>query len=56
MAFSRIVGNTGGKSQEYRGTRGSISRLQRSIPPAMLWQAPTPCWRSQWTTFKLRTP
>jgi hypothetical protein len=26
------------------------------MPPAMLWQAGTPCSRSQCTTFKLRTP
>ena len=40
----------------YRGTCGSISRLQRSIPPAMLVQFSTPCSRSQPTTCRLRMP
>ena len=41
---------------QYLGTDGSTSALQASMPPAMLWQAGTPCSRSQCATFKLRTP
>lgn len=41
---------------QYRGTPGSIRRLHRSIPPAMLRQFSTPWRRSQSTTDKLRTP
>jgi hypothetical protein len=43
-------------SSQYRGTDGSTRALQASMPPAMLWQAGTPCSRSQCATFKLRTP
>ena len=41
---------------QYRGTDGSTIVLHASIPPAMLWQALTPCSRNQCTTLRLRTP
>ena len=48
--------DTESQLNQYRRTSGSISRLHRSMPPAMLWQFSTPCRRSQSTTAKLLTP
>src|SRR5262249_13723957 len=44
------------KFHTYRGTAGSISRLQRSMPPSMLLDRSTPRSRSQLTTCRLRIP
>ena len=41
---------------QYRGTCGSTSTDQRSMPPAMDFALSTPCWRSHTAASRLRIP